>query len=600
MHPELIKTKDIIAILDRRILNLALKPPESPALPLKNCATIIRLTATEQLLCTPMAVGEREEGIAAWSPPRVGDCIAGKYTIERVLGRGGMGIVVEARHLRLRSSVAIKILSPGALRFPGAVERFLREAQAAAALTSEHVGRVLDVGTTESGTPYLVMEMLSGNDLQALLKRRGRLPVEEALDFLRQACDAIGEAHEKGIIHRDLKPANLFVTTRRNGQPMIKVLDFGLAKVVDEARTADDAALTATGVAAGSPFYMAPEQIRGLKNADARSDIWSLGVIAYELLTGSRPFRAQDAMGVLAVILTEEPCPLRRLQPALPEDLEQAVLRCLRKNPAERPQTIEELIRLLAPQPARGAEQAISNGSSTTLELATVPRAVAPQIMAPVGGKGASGTALLRQKPDRSEPLDVPDKTGQTTLTSGASEIAAQPEPPRSRRATKLVFAVGVAAMLLLTALLGGARLLSSTAATPSSNGLGRSEGRDDGPRVAETAPPGSGTAAADPLSETSASPGGNPPISAAKIGEPPRSHSPAIPMNEAAPVKVTVNPPASASPGLIGPDPFAAPPAPSPTVAPTPTSSSLPAPAAPTTKPSPAATPDDSMGEWK
>jgi len=354
--------------------------------------------------------------------------------VERSLGAGGMGTVVAARHIQLRSSVAIKILSPQALRLPGAVDRFLREAQAAASLRSDHVGRVTDVGTLESGAPYLVMELLVGKDLQAILKERGRLPLEEALDFLLQTCEAIGEAHDKGIIHRDLKPANLFVMTRLNGQPLLKVLDFGLAKVLDDSRAASDAALTATGVAAGSPFYMAPEQIRGLKLADARSDVWSLGVIGYELLTGRRPFRAHDAMGVLAVILTEEPIRLRHVIPELPESIEQVILRCLQKRPSDRPQSVHELTHLLdacrSLEPLT-ASQAIQD--QVTLDVATVPRAAVKTVL-PAHGTGTAGTIQLRAVEPIPKASAVAEATSQTTLTVGASEVGTRPEVrPRGR-----------------------------------------------------------------------------------------------------------------------------------------------------------------------
>jgi serine/threonine protein kinase len=168
--------------------------------------------------------------------PQPGDRIAGKYRVLRMLGAGGMGCVLAAEHMVLRTRVAIKLLLPQAAGIPGATERFLREAQAAAALRSEHVARVVDVGSTDAGAPFLVMEHLTGHDLRKIVRERGPLPVGEAVEYLLQTCDAVLEAHEKGIIHRDLKPSNIFVTTRQDGSPLVKVLDFGLAKVLDPAR----------------------------------------------------------------------------------------------------------------------------------------------------------------------------------------------------------------------------------------------------------------------------------------------------------------------------------------------------------------------------
>ncbi len=191
--------------------------------------------------------GERDGDI-----PKEGDVLAGKYRIDRVLGKGGMGVVVAAHHTTLRQNVAVKFLLAATAKRGDATERFLREARAAVSIQSEHVARVTDVGTLESGAPYMVMEFLTGSDLGQVLEERGPLPVEEAVDYVLQACEAIAEAHALGLIHRDLKPANLFVTTRADGSPLIKVLDFGLSKATKPDTL--DASLTATNVVMGSPY----------------------------------------------------------------------------------------------------------------------------------------------------------------------------------------------------------------------------------------------------------------------------------------------------------------------------------------------------------
>src|SRR6185369_9371107 len=174
---------------------------------------------------------ESEQPAESDGTPREGDVVAGKYRVERVLGKGGMGVVVAAEHTVLRQKVAIKFLLPEAMQRKGAAERFEREARAASAIQNEHVARVTDVGVLETGAPYMVMEYLTGKDLGELIRERGKLPIPEAVDYLLQASEAIAEAHALGIIHRDLKPANLFVTTRPDGTPLVKVLDFGLSKV---------------------------------------------------------------------------------------------------------------------------------------------------------------------------------------------------------------------------------------------------------------------------------------------------------------------------------------------------------------------------------
>jgi serine/threonine-protein kinase len=259
--------------------------------------------------------------------PREGDVIAGKYRIVRKLGSGGMGVVFEAMHEKLRQRVAIKMLLPTALTHRQAVERFEREARAAAQLKGAHVARVVDVDSLPSGAPYMVMEFLEGSDLAAELEARGRLPVGEAVDYVQQACEAMAEAHALGIVHRDLKPANLFLTTV-NGRRTLKVLDFGISKVMDD----EGANVTSTHASLGTPLYMSPEHVRSAKHVDAQSDVWSLGVILYELLTGRPPFVGEGVAAVAASITADEPTPPRELEPSIPESLERALLIALSKK----------------------------------------------------------------------------------------------------------------------------------------------------------------------------------------------------------------------------------------------------------------------------
>jgi serine/threonine protein kinase len=268
-----------------------------------------------------------------------GDVIAGKYVVERLLGRGGMGVVFVARQDRLDRRVAIKFLLPEAMSNPSAVARFERESRAAAALLSDHVTRVHDVGHLESGEPYMVMELLLGEDLAGMLRRRGRLPVPEVIDIVVQACDAIAEAHSIGVVHRDLKPANIFLVRRPNGIPIVKVLDFGISK----APGTTGASLTGSASLMGSPLYMSPEQVREARTVDGRADIWALGVTLYELLTGRPPFPAQAIGEICAQILTLEPDPPRHLRHDLPPALDAIVMSCLRKDASERVATAGEL-----------------------------------------------------------------------------------------------------------------------------------------------------------------------------------------------------------------------------------------------------------------
>ncbi len=279
--------------------------------------------------------------------PSVDDVLADKYRIERVLGKGGMGIVLAAMHIKLDDRVAIKFLLPELAHDPALVGRFLREGRAAIKIRSEHVVKVLDVGTLRAGTPYMVMEYLHGRNFEELLEEQGRLPFELAVDHVLQATEALAEAHALGMIHRDLKPANLFLAHRADGSPCVKVLDFGITKVLDSNSASFDA--TSANVVMGSPRYMSPEQMRSTRSIDARADIWALGVILHELITGAAPFDGTTMPDLLAAILQDPPPPLRQLQPDAPEGLERVIGRCLEKEPSARYADVAELTEALAP-----------------------------------------------------------------------------------------------------------------------------------------------------------------------------------------------------------------------------------------------------------
>jgi serine/threonine-protein kinase len=288
-----------------------------------------------------------------------GDVLAGKYRIERVLGEGGMGVVVAALHLQLDERVAIKFLLPGALHNPEAVARFAREARAAVKIKSEHVARVSDVGTLETGAPYMVMEFLQGRDLAAVLAHGGPLAVADAAEYVLQACEALAEAHALGIVHRDLKPANLFLATRADGSPCVKVLDFGISKLTSASSSGADFGMTKTHAIMGSPLYMSPEQMSSTRSVDARADIWAVGAILYELTTGSVPFLADSMPLLCGMILQEAPLAPRARRPDLPEAFDRLVLRCLEKDKNKRFQNVAELAVALAPfAPRNGARSA--------------------------------------------------------------------------------------------------------------------------------------------------------------------------------------------------------------------------------------------------
>jgi len=285
--------------------------------------------------------------------PKPGEILAGKYRVEAVLGHGGMGVVVAAVHRDLGQRVAVKVMFSSARRSKEAVARFLREAQTASMLRSEHSVRIHDVGRLKRGEPYIVMEFLAGANLAQLLASRGPLPPSEAVDYVLQACEAIAEAHRIGIVHRDLKPANLFLTVRADRSPCVKVLDFGVSKVAWLAAEGFAPDLTATMELMGTPMYMSPEQVRASKAVDPRMDIWALGVVLYELMAGQPPFWADTLPAISARIVGDPPAPLRVVRPDIPAPLEAVVLRCLEKDAAARPQSVLDLARALAPFASR-------------------------------------------------------------------------------------------------------------------------------------------------------------------------------------------------------------------------------------------------------
>lgn len=287
-------------------------------------------------------------------PVQPGDIIGGKYRVDRVLGTGGMGVVVAATHTDLDQQVALKFILPEALAGKDAVERFMREARSVAKLKSEHVARVYDVGRDAHRNPFMVLELLEGVDLAKLSRQRGPLAVADSVEFVLQACEALVEAHAAGIIHRDLKPQNLFIGRRLNGMPLVKVLDFGIAKPVGAAAVGQ-MALTDSQAIMGSPLYMAPEHMRSARSADTRSDIWSLGVILFELLGGQVPFDGETVTEVCIRVVNESPPSLLSLRPGLDPNLTAIVMRCLEKDPSARWQTVAELATALEPY-ARSAQ----------------------------------------------------------------------------------------------------------------------------------------------------------------------------------------------------------------------------------------------------
>jgi len=282
-------------------------------------------------------------------PLDVGDVLAKKYRLERLVGEGGTGVVVAARHLQLERVVAIKFLRT-ALASDEIRTRFEREARAIGQIESEHVVLVLEVGALDDDSPYMVMEYLEGRDLARVLKEDGTLSIEDTVDCMLQVCQALDQAHAAGIIHRDLKPANLFLTRREDGGPHIKVVDFGISKILDpKLRDGGPSEMTLAFTVLGSPRYMAPEQLRNSKDVDGRADLWSLGAVMFQLVTGQPAFGADSAVQASLAVMTTDPPLLRTLAPHASRELEAIIAKCLTKNREGRFQTAAELAEALRP-----------------------------------------------------------------------------------------------------------------------------------------------------------------------------------------------------------------------------------------------------------
>ncbi|WP_394827861.1 protein kinase domain-containing protein [Pendulispora albinea] len=355
--------------------------------------------------------------------PEVGVILAGKYRVERVLGAGGMGVVVAARHLQLESLVALKLMVPAALDVEGSAERFRREAQAVARLRGEHIAHVTDFGILDTGRPYIVMEFLDGADLDTVLNARGRLPAREAIDYVIDVCKAMVEAHDAGIVHRDLKPHNLFRTNRPDGTTLVKVLDFGISKFIGV--EGFDAASTETGALLGSPAYMSPEQIRSSKHVDARTDIYALGAILFQFVTGERVFRAASLGEMLVSVIHDAPRSIRQVRPELPADLDAVVARCLQKDPSKRFASAREL--LIALQSVRSSRRSSPAVSSEILPLnRSVVLAVASVVMV----IAVASTLLVGAARSRRGSLATPSNERPPPMASSLAVASRSEMPP--------------------------------------------------------------------------------------------------------------------------------------------------------------------------
>jgi serine/threonine-protein kinase len=323
--------------------------------------------------------------------PRPGDVIGGKYVVEQLIGQGGMGAVFKAKHAKLGNAVAVKVMLAEAAN-PEAAARFINEGRNAVNIQNEHVVRVFDVDE-ERGYAYMVLEFLEGEDLQDTLKRVGHLPPPVAVDYVLQALDGVGHAHAAEIVHRDLKPANLYLARRKDGSTIVKVLDFGISKMREGSPlNQSPSGLTSTKAMLGSPLYMSPEQLRSSKSVDQRADIWAMGVILYELMTGRLPFNGETLGELFAAILENEPTAMSDGTINVAPDLQAIVFRCLQRQPEKRWQSARELATALQQWSSGAAVAGLARSPSGHPPSMPNPGSVPPHANVTAGMPGLGTT----------------------------------------------------------------------------------------------------------------------------------------------------------------------------------------------------------------
>ncbi|WP_437593791.1 protein kinase domain-containing protein [Sorangium sp. So ce1000] len=368
----------------------------------------------------------------------IGTIIDGKYQIRKLLGEGAMGSVYEAEHTGTGRRCAVKVISSADLtRDPKVVSRFQREARAAGAIDTQHITQVLDAGVDRgSNLPFLAMEFLAGEDVHELLKRIGPLAPDLALRIVAQSCIGLQKAHEASVVHRDIKPHNLFLARRDAGEILVKLLDFGIAKVkMDRANETESADLTRTGNLIGSPLYMSPEQARGQKEIDHRTDIWSLGAVLYQLLTGRTPYHHITALGELIIAICSDPPPqVQDFAPWVSPEIAAIVHRCLLQAPGQRYQSAQEMfgaIRPLLPY-GWGIHESMLVPLPETVQRQSAPRLAmnAP----PANQAGAYGAAASANQSGAYAAISPANQSGPYASISPANQAGGYPAAPHEHR----------------------------------------------------------------------------------------------------------------------------------------------------------------------
>ncbi|MFO0590799.1 MAG: protein kinase [Polyangiaceae bacterium] len=365
----------------------------------------------------------------------VGETVGGKYQVLRLLGEGGMGAVYEALHTHTQRRVALKVLrGAGPLGDSSREERFAREARVSARIETPHIAEVLDAGTDPvSGARFLVFELLAGEDLEAMLERVHVLPADVALRIAAQTCRGLARAHDAHVIHRDIKPANLFLAKRPEGGRIVKILDFGIAKIRADANAGNEA-MTRTGWMLGSPLYMSPEQARGIKDVDHRTDVWSVGVVMYRMLCGRTPHSGIEAMGDLIMAICHlAPTNVRSISPWVPPPVADVVHRALRTDPKERFQSALEMLDAIVALLPNG--EALDDAMLVSQPNAPRPASPAHQGGTTIHESDASVKARFSEPPARNS--HAPESHADTVAQSASAMESPSKETPTDAAAAR-------------------------------------------------------------------------------------------------------------------------------------------------------------------
>jgi serine/threonine protein kinase len=348
--------------------------------------------------------------------PSLGSILAERYRINSVLGVGGMAVVFAAHHIHLDQRVAVKLLRPELARDPDVVARFVREGRAAVKLTGEHIVRVFDVAKLDTGEAYMVLEHLDGEDLGKRIEKTGEpLLITHAVDIVLETCAALAEVHAIGIVHRDLKPANIFLMRTPGNVESVKVLDFGISKVVGGLAGVENLGITTTTTMLGTPVYMSPEQLASSKDVDARTDIWALGIVMYEIVSGVRPFQRATLAETCAWVYTQAPTPLAELRPDVPPAVAEAIMRCLEKDLAQRYSSVAELAFAIAPFGTARSQRALEHVASFASRLP--PPNLAPRPLEPTAATASTHELATHELASNATPA-APKKSSSVRLVA--------------------------------------------------------------------------------------------------------------------------------------------------------------------------------------